>query len=266
MGKWTVTKIKALKGKGRIACVTAYDYATARMADKAGMRLVLVGDSLATVVLGYSNTLPVTLDEMLHHTRAVVRGTENALVVADMPFMSYHVSPEQAVENAGRFVKEAGADAVKIEGGAVRENTVRALVRNGIPVLAHIGLTPQSIKTMGGYKIQGRQAAEARTLVKDARILQDAGAFAIVLECIPRQLGVKISKAVKIPTIGIGAGPGCDGQILVLHDLLGLQAEKQATLSFVRQYTNLGVRAVKALEAYRNDVETGRFPDSRHCF
>lgn len=266
MSKWTVTKIRAMKGGERIVCITACDYATARLADSAGMHLVLVGDSLAMTVLGYANTLPVTLEEMLHHTKAVVRGVKDALVVADMPFMSYHVSPSQAVANAGRFIKEGGADAVKVEGGKVREPAVRALVNNGIPVLGHIGLTPQSIKTMGGYKIQGRTTPDAARLVKEAKMLEKAGAFALVIECVPRALGAKITRAVKIPTIGIGAGPDCDGQILVIHDALGLNPDNRPPLHFVKQYAALSDQALKALVAYGKEVRSGRFPAAAHCF
>lgn len=264
MGKWTTTRIRDSKGKQRIACLTAADYAMARVIDAAGIPLVLVGDSLAMTVLGYETTLPVTVDEMLHHTSAVVRGIQDALVVADMPFMSYQVSPEQALENAGRFLKEAGADAVKIEGGSVRSETVKALVANGIPVLGHIGLTPQSIRQMGGYKVQGRKSDEAKELLADARVLADAGVFALVLECVPRALAAEITKSIAVPTIGIGAGPECDGQVLVSADLLGMYSDLSP--SFVKRYAELGSIMRDAFAAYRDDVSNGDFPTSEHSF
>ncbi len=264
MGKWTTTRIRDSKGKQRIACLTAADYAMARVIDAAGIPLVLVGDSLAMTVLGYETTLPVTVDEMLHHTSAVVRGIQDALVVADMPFMSYQVSPEQALENAGRFLKEAGADAVKIEGGSVRSETVKALVANGIPVLGHIGLTPQSIRQMGGYKVQGRKSDDAKELLADARVLADAGVFALVLECVPRALAAEITKSIAVPTIGIGAGPECDGQVLVSADLLGMYSDLSP--SFVKRYAELGSIMRDAFAAYRDDVSNGDFPTSEHSF
>jgi 3-methyl-2-oxobutanoate hydroxymethyltransferase len=264
MGKWTTTRIRDSKGKQRIACLTAADYAMARVIDAAGIPLVLVGDSLAMTVLGYETTLPVTVDEMLHHTSAVVRGIQDALVVADMPFMSYQVSPEQALENAGRFLKEAGADAVKIEGGSVRSETVKALVANGIPVLGHIGLTPQSIRQMGGYKVQGRKNDEAQELLADARVLADAGVFALVLECVPRSLAAEITKSIAVPTIGIGAGPECDGQVLVSADLLGMYSDLSP--SFVKRYAELGSIMQDAFAAYRDDVSNGDFPTAEHSF
>ena len=262
--KWTAGKIKALKSRDKFACLTAYDYTSARLMDEAGIPLLLVGDSLAMTVLGYPNTLPVTMEAMLHHTAAVARGVKNAMVVADMPFMSYQTSISQAIENAGRFVKEAGADAVKIEGGAFRAPTVKALIENGIPVLGHIGLTPQSIHAMGGYKVQGKKPAEAQTLLHDARALAEAGVFAMVLECMPPALGQEITRAVSVPTIGIGAGPDCDGQILVTHDLLGLFGE--FTPKFVKRYANLGAEMQKAFKAYKADVEKGTFPGVEHCY
>lgn len=262
--KWTAGKIKALKGVTRFACLTAYDYTTARLIDQTGIPLLLVGDSLAMTMLGYPNTLPVTMAAMLHHTAAVARGAKNAMVVADMPFMSYQASVSEAIENAGRFVKEAGADAVKIEGGAFRAPTVRALIENGIPVLGHIGLTPQSIHAMGGYKVQGKQPQAAHNLARDAQALAEAGVFALVLECMPPALGREITQAVSVPTIGIGAGPHCDGQILVTHDLLGLFGE--FTPKFVKRYANLGAEMQKAFEAYKDDVEKGTFPGAEHCY
>lgn len=262
--KWTAERIKALKGAGRFACLTAYDFTTARWVDEAGIPLVLVGDSLAMTMLGYPTTLPATMDQMLHHVAAVSRGICSALVVADMPFMSYQVSAGQALENAGRFIKEAGADAVKLEGGAFRAETVAALTRNGIPVLGHIGLTPQSLRQMGGYKVQGRQRHEADRLADDAQALQEAGVFAIVLECLPGDLGRTLTEAVTVPTIGIGAGSACDGQILVTHDLLGLSAGRVP--SFVKRYAELGEQMKQAFLGYKADVEAGRFPDASHTY
>jgi 3-methyl-2-oxobutanoate hydroxymethyltransferase len=262
--KWTAERIKALKGVGKVTCLTAADYTTARYLDAAGIQMALVGDSLSMTVLGYPTTLPTTLEQMLHHSAAVVRGISSALVVADMPFMSYQVSTAQALTNAGRFIKEAGVDAVKLEGGAFRAETVRALVQNGIPVLGHIGLTPQSIRQTGGYKVQGKSSSEARRLLDDARALQAAGVFALVVECVPCSLGKAITRSVKIPTIGIGAGPHCDGQVLVSHDLLGLSG---ATVPrFVKRYADLGDQTLKAFQRYKQDVEKGTFPAEEHCY
>lgn len=253
-----------MKGASKLACLTVYDYTMAKIIDECGIQLALVGDSLGMTMLGYKNTVPVTMDEMLHHTRAVARGISNALVVADMPFMSYQVSIEQAIANAGRFLKEADADAVKIEGGAIRAELVRALTDNGIPVLGHIGLTPQSIKTFGSYKIQGKLQGDAERLVNDAKTLEKAGAFSIVLECLPAALGKKITQSVKIPTIGIGAGPDCDGQILVIHDLLGLFDD--FTPKFVKRYATLGSEMRKAVKEYTKEVTSSRFPAEEHCY
>lgn len=264
MTSWTASRIRAAKGKQKLACLTAYDYSTARLVDEAGIELILVGDSLAMTMLGYRNTLPVTVEEMLHHTKAVVRGVANALVVADLPFLSYEVSPGQAVATAGRFVKEAGAGAVKIEGGAFRVPIVRALLQNGIPVLGHIGLTPQSINETGGYRVQGKSAAAAARLLQDARALEKAGVFALVIECVPATLGARITRAVKIPTIGIGAGPKCDGQILVVHDLLGLYSG--VSPRFVKRYADLGTQMKTAFSAYRREVENGVFPSAEHSY
>lgn len=262
--RWSADRIKALKGTGHFACLTAYDYTTARWVDDAGLPLILVGDSLAMTMLGYPNTLPATMDQMLHHVAAVARGVSQALVVADMPFMSYQVSTEQALTNAGRFIKEAGAGAVKLEGGALRTDAVRALVQNGIPVLGHIGLTPQSLRQLGGYKVQGRAHDDAERLLADARALQEAGVFALVVECVPRDLGRTLSEAVGVPTIGIGAGAGCDGQILVSHDLLGLSGARVPT--FVKRYAELGEAMKQAFLAYKADVEAGRFPADENTY
>lgn len=263
--KWTAPRIKALKGKGgKVVSLTAYDFSTARLMDETGIHLILVGDSLGMTVLGYENTLPVTMEEMLHHTRAVARGTKYALVVADMPFLSYQVSVEQALLNAGRFIKEGGADAVKIEGGAHRVAAIRALVVNGIPVLGHIGLLPQSIHAVGGYRIQGKTAEDADRLIADAKAIEEAGVFAMVLESIPAALAPKITAAVTVPTIGIGAGPGCDGQVLVVHDILGMYSGLKP--KFVKRYAELGDAMKKAFEAYKREVEEGRFPGPENCY
>ena len=264
MNTWTTVKIRNLKGKRKFTSLTAYDYSTAQLVDAAGIELILVGDSLAMTMLGYETTVPVTLDEMMHHASAVVRGTKNALVVVDMPFMSYQVSTEQALANAGLLIQKTGAGAVKIEGGALRAKTVSVLTENGIPVLGHIGLTPQSVNAMGGYKIQGKKSSEADVLLNDAKELEKAGAFAIVLECIPAELGADITKNINIPTIGIGAGPDCDAQILVTHDLLGLYSG--VTPKFVKQYANLGDEMKKAFVAYKADVENKSFPSNEHCY
>ncbi len=262
--KWTATRIRACKGVEKVVCLTAGDCATARMLDEAGLQLVLVGDSLGMTMLGYETTLPVTMAEMLHHTSAVVRAVKSALVVADMPFMSYQVSIARALANAGRFIKVAGADAVKIEGGRIRSATVKALVENGIPVLGHIGLTPQSIRAMGGYTVQGHQPAEAEALLEDALELDRSGAFAMVLECVPRDLAARITAAVSVPTIGIGAGASCDGQVLVTHDLLGIASP--VAPSFAKCYAEVGAAMRAAFAAYRDDVAAGRFPGLEHSF
>ena len=264
MTTWTASRIKAAKGKQKLACLTAYHFSTARLVDEAGIELILVGDSLGMTMLGYPNTIPVTVEEMLHHTKAVARGVRNALVVADLPFLSYEVSVDQAIATAGRFIKEGGAGAVKIEGGAFRAPVVRALLENGIPVLGHIGLTPQSIHKTGGYRVQGKGAADARRLLRDAKELEKAGVFALVMECVPAALGGRITRSVKIPTIGIGAGPACDGQILVVHDLLGLYSG--VSPRFVKQYANLGAAMGKAFAAYRGEVEQGKFPSAEHSY
>ncbi|MFH0953174.1 MAG: 3-methyl-2-oxobutanoate hydroxymethyltransferase [Verrucomicrobiota bacterium] len=261
--KWTAPRIKALKGKGKVVSLTAYDYSTARIVDEAGFHLVLVGDSLGMTMLGYENTLPVTMEEMLHHTAAVARGTKYALVVADMPFLSYQVSVAQALENAGRFLK-IGADAVKVEGGAFRAPTVRALVENGIPVLGHVGLTPQSLQALGGFKVQGKKPREADQIVEDAKAIEAAGAFAIVLEAVPAALAPEVTAAVGVPTIGIGAGPGCDGQILVVHDILGTYGDFRP--KFAKRYAELGAEMRKSFEQYKKEVEDGTFPGPEHCY
>lgn len=262
--RWTTRSIRKQKGKRKIACLTAYDYATARLVDAAGIPLIIVGDSLGMTVLGYDSTIPVTMAEMIHHTRAVARGAPHTLVVSDMPFLSYQASVAQAIDNAGRLLKEGAADAVKIEGGALRRETVEALTANGIPVMGHIGLTPQSVKEFGGYRVQGRDDPHARGLVEDARVLEEAGCFSLVLEGIPAGLGTEITAAVGIPTIGIGAGPGCDGQVLVIHDMLGLFSD--FTPRFVKRYAQLGSAMTEAFAAYIADVEAGTFPGPEHCY
>jgi 3-methyl-2-oxobutanoate hydroxymethyltransferase len=262
---WTAVDIREAKGRRKVACLTAYDFATARLVDESGMPLILVGDSLGMTVLGHATTLPVTMEEMLHHTKAVVRGTRHALVVADMPFLSYQTSIEEGIRNAGRFLKEAGAGAVKIEGGAFRGPLVEALVQNGMPVLGHIGLTPQSVREMGGFKVQGREREAAERLLEDARVLERAGVFGIVLECMPADVAGRITRAVSVPTIGIGAGSDCDGQVLVIHDMLGL-TPAGGTPKFVKRYAELAGAMASAFAAYRDDVEAGRFPAAEHTY
>src|ERR1700761_3720405 len=241
-----------------ITALTAYDYAPARLVDEAGVDLILVGDSLAMVVMGYDSTLPVTVDEMLHHTRAVRRAVKHAIVVSDMPYGSYHVSVSEGVANAARFLKEAGAEAVKVEGGATRCELVERLTDAEIPVVCHLGLTPQAIHRMGGYKVQGKTQAAAEELARDARMLEAAGASAVVLEGMPRELGAQITSELRIPTIGIGAGPDCDGQILVFHDLVNLSFSPPA--KFVRQYGDAAALFRSAIEGYVRDVEERSFP------
>ena len=255
---------KAREEGRRITVLTAYDFPLARMIDEAGIDAILVGDSVGNVVLGYENTLPVTMDDMLHHTKAVVRAVKRAMVIADMPFLSYQVSREEAVRNAGRLLKEGGAQAVKLEGGQEVAATVRAITDAGIPVMGHIGLTPQAVHQLGGYRVQGRDAAAAQKLLDDARALDAAGVFAIVLECVPVPLARVITQAVPVPTIGIGAGPYCDGQVLVTHDLLGLYGGFAPR--FVKQYANLHAQIVAALAQYRREVVEGAFPGEEHGF
>ncbi len=261
--KVTSLTFRQKKERGEpITMLTAYDYPTSLAMDKAGVDAILVGDSLAMVVLGYENTLPVTMDEMLHHSRAVARGAKSSLLVGDMPFMSYQVSIEEAVRNAGRFLQQGGMDAVKLEGGRERADAVRAIVGAGIPVMGHIGLTPQSVNQLGGFRAQGKTASAAKRLLEDAKILEDAGAFSLVLESVPARLAEVISKQISIPTIGIGAGAGCDGQVLVTHDLLGLF--ERFTPKFVKKYANLHEAMQKAFADYIDDVETKRFPAVEH--
>jgi 3-methyl-2-oxobutanoate hydroxymethyltransferase len=248
----------------KITCLTAYDYAMGRLVDEAGVDVVLVGDSLGMVMLGYESTLPVTLEEMLHHTKAVSRGVQRALVVADMPYGTYHGELHESLRNAMRFVKEAGAEAVKIEGGERRLELIARLTEAEIPVMGHVGLTPQSVNPMGGYRVQGKTPATAEQLLRDARSVEAAGAFAIVLEGIPRELAAEITQTVRIPTIGIGAGPDCDGQILVLHDLLGLTF--QDAPKFARRYANVGEVISQAVREYCEDVRGGAFPSDAESY
>jgi 3-methyl-2-oxobutanoate hydroxymethyltransferase len=257
--KVTVPAVRAMKGKSRVGMLTAYDYPSAKIADAAGADIILVGDSLGMVVLGYPDTLSVTVEDMLHHTRAVVRGTKSALIVGDMPYLSYHLTIEESVRNAGSFI-QAGAHAVKIEGGRpTRIKVVEAIVDAEIPVMGHIGLTPQSVNAMGGFKLQGKNAEDARRLIEEAVALEQAGCFALVLECVPSELAAMITEQITIPTIGIGAGPACDGQVLVFHDVLGIYDGH--TPKFVRKYANIASDMQEALEAYLADVREGRFPD-----
>jgi 3-methyl-2-oxobutanoate hydroxymethyltransferase len=259
----TVPEIRAAKAKGqRLAMVTAYDYPSARLVDSAGADLVLVGDSAAMVVLGHADTLSITMEEMLHHVKAARRGTQRALLVADMPYGSFHLGPRQAVENALRFVKEGGAAAVKIEGARVE--VVEALVDSEVPVMGHVGLTPQSIHKFGGFKVQGRGAEARAALLEAASALERAGAFALVLECIPSELAREVTDRLAIPTIGIGAGAACDGQVLVFHDLLGI--EERIAPRFVRRYAELGKSAREALGAFVADVRSGAFPAPAEIF
>jgi 3-methyl-2-oxobutanoate hydroxymethyltransferase len=261
--KVTTLTFRQKKGRGEpITMLTAYDYPTALAMDKAGVDAILVGDSLAMVVLGYENTLPVTMEEMLHHSRAVARGAKSALLIGDMPFMSYQVSVEEATRNAGRFLQQGGMDAVKLEGGRERAEAVRLITSAGIPVMGHIGLTPQSVNQLGGFRAQGKTALAARRLVEDALILEEAGAFSLVLESVPARLAELISKKISIPTIGIGAGVGCDGQVLVTHDLLGLF--DRFTPKFVKKYANFHGEMQRAFTDYIEDVETKRFPAPEH--
>lgn len=248
----------------KIACLTAYDYPTARLLDDAGIDILLVGDSLSMVVLGNQSTLPVTLEEMLHHVRAVRRGTHRALLVADMPFGSFHVSLEDSIRNAVRLVKEGGAEAVKVEGGERRIELIARLVEAEIPVMGHVGLTPQSLNALGGFEVQGKTADAARQVERDALAVEAAGAFSVVLESMPRELAARITEKLRIPTIGIGAGPDCDGQILVFHDLAGLTIGH--TPKFARQYVDLSAEIARAVASYSEDVRSGDFPSDAESF
>jgi len=260
----TAPAVRAMKGAARIGMLTAYDYPSAKIADAAGADVILVGDSLGMVVLGYPDTLSVTVDDMIHHTRAVARGTQHALIVGDMPYLSYHVSVEESVRNAGRFI-QAGAHAVKVEGGkASRIKTIAAILDAEIPVMGHIGLTPQSVNALGGFKLQGKNADDARRLIDEALALEQAGCFSLVLECVPAELGAFITERLSIPTIGIGAGVRCDGQVLVYHDVLGMYDGH--TPKFVRKYAHIGADMQHALEHFLSDVRDGSFPTEAESF
>jgi 3-methyl-2-oxobutanoate hydroxymethyltransferase len=265
MTRKTTEDIRTMKGRGaKIVMLTAYDYPSARLAEAADVDMLLVGDTLGMVVLGYDSTLPVTMEDMLHHTKAVVRGSERALVVADMPFMSYQTGIDDAMRNAGRFLQEACAQAVKLEGGVHMAETVRRLVQVGIPVVGHIGLTPQSVNQVGGYKVQGKTPAAAERLIEDAVALQQAGAFAVVLETIPAPLGKAISERLRVPTIGIGAGAGCDGQVQVWHDLLALYTA--FVPKHAKQYAQVGEMIERAIGEYVAEVRSGAFPTEKESF
>lgn len=263
--KITPVDIQAMKNeRKKITMLTAYDYPTALLEDRAGIDIILVGDSLGMTVLGYENTIPVTMDEMIHHTKAVTRGARYALVIGDMPFMSYNTSESDAIFNAGRFMKEGKADAVKLEGGASVKEIVRAIVKAGIPVMGHIGLTPQTISMLGGFKVQGKDAQAAQKIIDDALSLEDAGAFSVLVEAIPAPITKRITERLKVPVIGIGAGVHCDGQVLVVHDMLGLF--DRFTPKFAKRYVNLSEQMLKAFETYREEVLTEKFPTDQHSF
>jgi 3-methyl-2-oxobutanoate hydroxymethyltransferase len=263
--KKTILDIQHMKPEGRkIAVLTAYDYSFARLMDSVGIDMILVGDSVGSVISGYENTLPVTMEEMIYHSRAVVRGTREALVVTDMPFLSYQVDLREGRLNAGRLIKEGGAQAVKLEGGQNMAVTIRAIVEMDIPVVGHIGLTPQSIHRMGGYRVQGKKEAQAQQLFADAHAVQEAGAFALVLEGIPASLAGKITESLSIPTIGIGAGVQCDGQVLVIHDILGL-CEKYSP-KFVKKFADVSGIIRRGIEEYIHEVKAGEFPGEEHSF
>lgn len=259
-----IAQIRDMKQKGeKIAMLTAYDYSTAKIVDESGVPLILVGDSLGMVVLGYENPIPVTVDVMIHHTKAVVRGSTKALIVGDMPFMSYHVSMEEALHNAGRFIQEAGCQSVKLEGGVTVADKVRRMVQCGIPVMGHIGLTPQSVNQLGGWRVQGKTPEAASQLMEDALALEEAGAFSVVLEQVPTPLATLISRKLKIPTIGIGAGNGCDGQVLVIHDVFGLS---DRVPKLAKKYADVGAIMRKAVTEYYGDVKSGAFPSEANSF
>jgi 3-methyl-2-oxobutanoate hydroxymethyltransferase len=265
INKTTVITLKEMKRRGeKITMLTAYDYPTALILDECGVEMILVGDSLGNVVLGYDSTIPVTMDVMIHHTKAVSRAVSSGMVIGDMPFLSYQCSADDAVANAGRFLQEGGAQGVKLEGGRQCADVVRRIVSAGIPVMAHIGLTPQSVHQLGGFKVQGKEEKAAQAMIEDARILEEAGAFAIVLECVPALLAKTISETISIPAIGIGAGMYCDGQVLVIHDILGLY--QRFTPKFVKQYANLSKNMEESVRTYIKEVKDGAFPDQDHSF
>jgi 3-methyl-2-oxobutanoate hydroxymethyltransferase len=261
----TILDIKKMKTQGeKISMLTAYDFGMASILDECNVDIILVGDSLGNVVLGYDTTLPVTMDDMVRHTQAVSRGVHKALLVSDMPFLSYQVSPAEALTNAGRFLKEANAQAVKLEGGMEFAEIVHKMTYAGIPVMAHLGLTPQSVNQLGGFKVQGKKEDAAEKIMQDAKILEEAGAFSVVLECVPEKLAAEITRSLSIPTIGIGAGVNCDGQVLVINDMLGMN--DRFTPKFVKKYANLNLEIKKAVKTYIGEVKQGNFPDSEHSF
>ena len=261
----TINQIKEMKQKGeKISMLTAYDYSTAKIVDEVGIPLILVGDSLGMVVLGYESTIPVTMDEMLHHTKAVVRGTKQAMVIGDMPFMTYHISIDDALRNAARFIQEAGAQAVKLEGGVTVAEKVKRIVECGIPVMGHIGLTPQSVHQLGGLKVQAKSLEAATKLIEDAQALEQAGVFSIVLEAIPHKLASLVTKKVSVPTIGIGAGPDCDGQVQIINDMLGSFTDFLP--KHAKRYANLADIIRNAVTEYHNEVKAGTFPTEKHSF
>lgn len=263
--KFTVSDFREFKARGeKIAMLTAYDYSMAKLLDDAGVDSLLVGDSLGMTMLGYENTLQVTMEDMIHHTKAVRRGTKNAFLVADMPYLSYEINVEEAVRNAGRLVREAQADAVKVEGGFEMVETIKAIVRAKIPVVAHLGLTPQSVNIFGGFKVQGKNLDQAQKLIEEALAVQEAGACAVVLECIPSRLAKVISEKLEIPTIGIGAGADCDGQVLVIQDMIGMF--KTFTPKFVKKFASVGEEIEAAVEAYITEINSGAFPGPEHTF
>lgn len=255
---------QAKKSKRKITMLTAYNYPQGLLVDRASIDIILVGDSLGNTVLGYESTVAVTMDEMLHHSKAVKRAVRNSFLISDMPFMSYNNTRKEAIKNAGRFLKEAGCDAVKLEGGIEVANTIKHIIKAGIPVLGHLGLTPQTVSMLGGYKVQGRKAKKAQEIIEAAFALQEAGCFGLVLECVPWQLAKKITQELKIFTIGIGAGPNCDGQVLVLYDLLGVSFGHK--LSFVKQYADVASVVNKAINNYKKDVTSGKFPSKKQSF
>lgn len=263
--KVTTLLLQEMKDKGeKISMTTAYDYPTALLVDRAGIEIILVGDSLAMTILGHETTVPVTMDEMIHHIKAVMKGIKTSLVVGDLPFMSYNITKEEAIRNAGRLMKEGGCDVVKLEGGIEMAETVKAIVDAGIPVMGHIGLTPQTISKLGGFKVQGKDAGAAKKIIDDAKALEGAGAFSLILEAIPADVAKMVTESVNIPTIGIGAGIHCDGQVLVFHDMMGLF--DRFVPKFVKQYRNLSTEIVDALMEYKEDVKTGKFPEGKHSF
>lgn len=265
MSKITIQKLKKMKESSeKISMTTAYDYPTAYFADKAGIEIILVGDSLAMTIMGLDSTVPVTMDQMIHHIKAVIKGAPNPLIVGDLPFGSYNVSKEQAIINANKLMKEGGCDVVKLEGGEEVKHIVKAIVDSGTPVMGHIGLTPQTVSKLGGFKVQGKSLEAAKKILDDALALEEAGAFALILECIPENIGKLVTEKVSIPTIGIGGGRYCDGQVLVFHDMLGMF--EKFVPKFVKKYADLGVEMVNGLEKFKQEVKEGVFPSDEHVF